>query len=248
MFNKPKIVTLDLEVSPHEGYYWGKKWETDIVSPKGFGKILCFGAKWLKEKVFVKGLIDYRNDQEVRLIRELRELLDEADIVIGQNLKDFDLKWCNTMFLKFGLSPPSPYKVVDTKTEAKKYLKLPSYSLDDMVNYFSLGRKKSTKGFEMWEGCLNGNKSDWRTMKTYCAHDVVLTEKLYLKLLPLISHPNLGMFYGKVVCPRCGSKHFQSRGYDRTSSGTYKRLQCQSCNGWTRSPEKIEKLKLNKPI
>ena len=158
------------------------------------------------------------------------KLINDANIVIGQNLRDFDIKVANARFLFHGMKPPSPYKMVDTKIEAKKYLRLPSNSLDDLSAYFGLGRKQEHEGFPLWTKCLSGDKVAWKKMLSYNRHDVILTEKLYLKLRPFMSsHPNVGMFTDKLVCPKCGSGKIQARGFEVTKTMRYQRYQCQSC-------------------
>jgi len=230
--NKPKILVFDLEVTAHEGYYWGKNWETDIIERIKFGQILSYAAKWLGKRTFVRGWIDYKRNKELRLVKELRELLDKADIVVGQNIKSFDIKWCNAAFLRYDLSPPSPYGVVDTKTEAKKYLYLPSYKLNNIADYFGIGRKMEHEGFPLWTKCIKGDRKAWGKMKKYNKIDVELTEKVFLKLRPFIKSLNLSTLKRDFSCPRCGSDRLQSRGYWITASARYQRFACLDCGGW----------------
>ncbi|NIV35232.1 MAG: hypothetical protein GWN58_38990, partial [Anaerolineae bacterium] len=41
------------------------------------------------------------------------ELLDEADAVVHYNGKKFDIPTLNREFVKYGFTPPSPYKQID---------------------------------------------------------------------------------------------------------------------------------------
>ena len=91
--SKPRTIIFDIEVSPHEGQFWGKKWDTNVVGITHYGQILCFGAKWLGQKTEVIGWPDFKRDKEYNVVKRLREYLDEADLVIGQNHKDFDIKF-----------------------------------------------------------------------------------------------------------------------------------------------------------
>lgn len=229
--SKPKVLLFDLETTAHEGFYWGRNFETSIIENVGYGKILCYGAKWLGKKTIVRGWIDSKNEKNI--VKELWKLLDEADIVCAHNGRAFDIKWCNTKFIQYGLLPPSPYKVVDTKTEAKKYLYLPSYSLDNIADYFRLGRKIKHEGFSMWLQCIQGNRKAWRDMKRYCKQDVDILERVYLKLRPLMeNHPPIGMYKGTMKCDRCGGTNIQSRGKGFTRTKEYKRTRCMSCGKW----------------
>ncbi len=175
---EPKILTIDIETSPIIAYTWGPKWEANLIEVLDQSQILCFSAKWMNGKQITKGLADYKgykndvvNDKEI--IKDIHALLDEADIVITQNGVSFDHKVINARFLAHSLVPPSPYKMVDTKIEAKRYLKLPSYSLDDMGKYFGLGEKIHHDGFDLWKDCIAGDKKSWNLMKKYNARVVV---------------------------------------------------------------------------
>lgn len=170
--------------------------------------------------------------------------MDKAQIIVAHNGKDFDIKIANARFAVLGFTPPSPYKVVDTKTEAKKYLRLPSNKLNDLCDYFGIGRKVEHEGFPLWTKCMSGDSAAWRRMLKYNKQDVVLLEQLYLKLRPwMVSHPNAGMYTIGDVCPKCGSDHMTRQGYSITKTAKYQQWQCQCCGSWARSThsEDIEK-------
>jgi hypothetical protein len=87
---------------------------------------------------------------------------------------------------------------------------------------------------------MAGDRKAWKKMLAYNAHDVLLTEKLYLKLLPwMTSHPNLGLYTDRPVCPRCGSSKINFRGTVRNTTTIYQSFQCQSCGGWGRHGKNI---------
>lgn len=249
---EPKILVVDIETSPIIAYTWGPKWETNIIESIQESQILSFCAKWLNGKTIVKAITDYRGYKkgeldDSKLMADLHKLFDDADVVVTQNGNKFDIKVINSRFLKHGFQPPSPYKMVDTMLEAKKYLRLPSYSLDDMCEYFGIGRKIKHEGFGLWKKCMEGNRSAWRKMKEYNKHDVILTEEFYLKLRPFMrTHPNFSTFSDQHSCPKCNSTNVQSRGYARNSTTAYKRAQCQDCGGWFRYGANIQKLENKK--
>ena len=247
-----KILSLDLETSPIQAYSWGPKYESNLIEFIEHMRILSFSAKWLNGKHITKGWPDYKgykkgvlDDKEIT--KELWNLLDEADIVLAQNGKSYDVKVMNARFAFHNMAPTSPYKTLDTKLEARKYLRLPSYSLNDLCDYFGLGRKKEHEGFSLWLKCISGDKSAWKRMLAYNRHDVVLLEKLYLRLRPWMNHPNLGMYTDKLVCPNCGSGKIQSRGYAISSVTKYKRFQCTNCGKWGRDTKNINTNRLIVP-
>lgn len=246
---EPKILFIDIETSSQKGYFWGSKWETNIIEIIEDAQIICFSAKWLGGQHTTKGLLDYRGykkgvvDDE-NIVTDIHDLLDEADIVVTQNGISFDNKVINARFIKHGLPPPSPYKMIDTKVEAKRYLRLPSYSLDDMCKYFGIGKKMAHEGFELWKDCIAGSKTAWANMKKYNAKDVQLTETLYKKLRPFMkTHPNFSVYSDKNNCPKCGSSNVHARGYTANSSTMFQRAQCNACGGWFRFGKAMMKIK-----
>ncbi len=247
---KIKILIYDLETTPLISYSWGPKWETNLIDIIEQTQILSYSAKWLKGKHITKGLLDYKGYKKGKIddkniVKDIWNLLDQADVIIGQNNKSFDDKIMRSRFLFHKLPPTSPFKQIDTKTEAKKYIRLPSYSLDDMCDYFNIGRKKKHEGFNLWLECMNGNKSAFKRMLDYNKNDVILTEKLYLLLRPyMTTHPNIGILKNSNhVCPRCGGNNLQSRGYAINKTTRYRRIQCTDCGSWSRTTINLQEIK-----
>ena len=249
MNKKPKILFFDIETAPNLAWVWGK-WEQNVIEFDSHWYIIGFSAKWMDGKQITKGLIDYpgygRNkDDDSRIVKDIWKLFDEADIIVAHNGDQFDVKKCNARFSYHSMKPPSPYNTVDTKKVAKKYFNFVSNSLNDLGDFLKLGRKLQTGGFELWKGCMLGNKNSWRLMKKYNAQDVLLLEKVYYHFLPWMkSHPNYGIFIEGEVCPKCGSDKLNSRGLARTISQIYRRAQCRGCGGWCRFKEKKRKYKI----
>lgn len=226
---KPKQKTLlyDIETTPNVSLTWGK-YEQDVIKFVKEWELLCFGAKWLGKPTFIKGRDEYT---EKDLVFELWKLLDEADIVIAHNGVRFDNRKANAKFIEFGLTPPSPYKVVDTKQVAKRYFAFNSNKLDDLGELLKVGRKVKHQGIELWEGCINNDQKSWAIMKKYNKQDVDLLERIYLKLRPwMTNHPILDHGFN---CPNCSSNELQKRGFSINKRFTFQRFQCSSCGAWT---------------
>lgn len=236
--SKVRILTIDIETSPIVAYTWGPKYETNLIEVLDQGQIISFSAKWLDGKQVTMALPDYKGYRpnkldDKRIVKDIHKLLDAADIVVTQNGIDFDIRYINSRFLNYGISPPSPYKQVDTKKEARKITKMPSHSLDDMGKYFKLGHKLEHEGFDLWKKCIAGDKQAWDKMKKYNAQDVRLTEQIYLKLRPFMkSHPNVSLYSELTACPKCDSENVHKQGYHVLTSGRYQKYQCQDCGSW----------------
>jgi len=229
---QPRILLLDIESSPNIAYVWGK-YEQNVIEYVKEWTILCFAYKWLGEKKFYTESAqhnDYANDSEA--VHKLHELFEEADVVVAHNGDRFDIKKINARFIYYGLTPPSPYRTVDTLKEIKRVSSFNSHKLDDLGETLNFGRKEKVD-FSVWKGCMAGDEKAWKTMLKYNVKDVVLLEKLYKRILPYMRHPNYGVYTLDSVCPRCGSKKLQRRGYRYTNTSKFARFQCQNCGGWS---------------
>lgn len=235
----PKILLFDIETAPLRGALWSL-WKQTIGMSQVFSDwyMLTWSAKWLGERrIMGEGLHMYRDPYDDRpIIESLHKLIDEADIVVAHNGDRFDIKKMNTRFIQHGLSPPSPYRTVDTLKVAKRHFAFTSNRLDALGMTLGLGRKLETGGMDLWMRCLEGDKCALRDMLKYNKQDVQLLEDVYLALLPWDKlHPNMGaMLEGEeTVCSKCGSEDLQRRGYSYTQIGKYQRYQCNVCGGWS---------------
>jgi predicted RNA-binding Zn-ribbon protein involved in translation (DUF1610 family) len=143
----------------------------------------------------------------------------------------------NARFAIHGITPPSPYKVIDTLLEARRNFMFTSNSLGDLGQYLDLGKKGDTGGFDLWKSCMAGDIDAWDTMKKYNEQDVVLLEKVYLRLLPFMtSHPNIGVYKEEDVhvCSKCGSQDLEESGESRTSVSVFTQYKCNSCGAYSR--------------
>lgn len=227
-----KILIFDIETTPNLGYVW-QKYQQDVLEYVSEWEMLCFGYKWLGEKETV--VVGLNQFSEEILVRRLWQLFDEADIIIAHNGNSFDVKMCNAKFIEFGLQPPSNYKTIDTKLVARRYFRFNSNKLDDLGHKLGLGRKLQTGGFSLWMGCMAGDKKAWNKMLRYNRQDVLLLEKVYLKLRPWIeNHPNIGLIDegNPDNCENCGHHKLHRRGTRYTSRRRYERLRCTKCGHW----------------
>jgi hypothetical protein len=240
----PKILLLDIETAPSVAYVWSLWSEVnsmDFVAEDWY--ILCWCAKWLGGRTMHRASLpdwheSYKEDPscDYEVMRDLWSMLNEADVVVAHNATRFDVKKVNTRLLLHGFPPPSPYRVVDTLTIARRHFAFTSNKLNDLGRMLGVGEKKATGGFRLWAGCLSGDPAAWKKMVDYCARDVRLLEKVYLALRPYASGlPNMGVYMDRPVCPRCGSSSIQLRGYTYTAVSKFQRFRCNACGSWSRS-------------
>lgn len=232
-----KILYLDIETAPATAYIWGLKTRYVPLSQIAEdGYILCFAAMWegADEVQFFS-----RWDQgHEAMVQAAWDLLDDADIVVHYNGKNFDIPRLNTEFLINRMGPPAPYTQVDLYQTSRQFRVL-SRSMNHMLRLLDLEEKIAHKGMELWTEVMQGVKASQREMEEYNVRDVQVMEELYQQMRPWIrNHPNVALYMDEgeePKCRHCGSENGQWRGVEHTAVQTYRRWQCNDCGAWSRS-------------
>lgn len=236
-----KILLLDIESAPNVVHVWGL-WQQNVGLPQILesGYVLCWSAKWLGEKEVMFDSVHQSSHKT--MLKKIHKLLDEADVVVHYNGKKFDIPTLNKEFVLHGMNPPAPFKQVDLYQVAKSQFKFASNKLTYISKQMGLGEKYlNPHGHELWINCMEGDEEAWEIMQKYNKQDVILLEKLYIKLLPWIkNHPAHGTYQeDKQVCPACGGSHYHRRGYAHAKLLVYPRFQCQDCGKWFKSNKTV---------
>ena len=246
MADSPRIVLWDIETTHNLAAIF--RLFEDYTSHENIIQeryIVCAAWKVLgEEQVHAVSTLDnpklYKKDphNDRHVVEVLHKVLSDADVIIAHNGDQYDIKFAEGRMLAHGLSPLPPIPSIDTLKVAKSRLLLNSNKLDYLAKYLGFGGKVATRN-ELWLRVLQGDQKAIREMVEYNKHDVVLLEKVFLKLRPYAAnHINRQLFGHTDGCPRCGSRHFQSRGTHKAISRTYQRWQCQACGGWWRTAGK----------
>lgn len=246
----PKVLVFDLETSPLKSYTWGL-WQQNVglnmIESEWF--LLSYAAKWLgddPENTFygdLRGIVNKEDD--THLLEEMWKLLDEADIVVTQNGKKFDVKKINARFILNGFQPPSDYKHIDTLQIAKANFGFTSNKLEWMTDKLNVHFKKldhgNFAGFNLWKGMLEDNIEAWKECEEYNKYDVLSLEELYYKLAPWDKkHPNFNLYTENEehVC-RCGSRSIVEYGFAYTGVSKFQRYRCTECGATTRGRKNL---------
>jgi len=240
-----KVLTLDIETSPIQGYVWGL-WQQNlqidrIIEPT---RTLCWAAKWEHEDAVYLGSESFQSHED--MILEIYDLVNEADAIVGYNSQSFDMKHLNREFVELELAPPLKYKNIDLLRVVKTMFKFPSNKLDYVAGVLLDEHKMDTGGFSLWERCLAGDKEAWKQMEEYNIEDVLLTERLYHYLQGWVpAHPNRALWIedqSDPVCPNCGSTHVVRKGIERPARvNAYQRYKCVECGANSRGRSIVKK-------
>lgn len=242
MNDGPKILTLDIETSPHLCYSF-ETWNTNIrpdqiIKPS---RMTCWSAKWLHgDRVLFAS--EFHDGPEAMVVK-MRDLLDAADIVVTYNGDKFDILRLNREFRLLGLVDPSPYISVDLYKVIKKRERWASHKLAYLTEQLELSGKMDNDGWELWlaiEGVYGeeAKRKAWIQMRRYSKRDSLTTEELFVEYRPNITTiPHVALFDDEFVvtdehCPTCNSSNTIRRGWRYTKTRRYPRRYCNDCGRW----------------
>lgn len=239
----PRILTVDIETSPSLAYIWRLFDENIGISQiVDSTEMLCFAAKWYGEKK-VHYFSQYEHGQET-MVKEIYDMMDEADIVVHFNGKRFDVPHINREILLANMTPPSPIRQIDLLQVVRQRFKFTSNKLDYVVQQLGLGAKMH-KGvdFSLWKGCLDNDPDAWRIMEKYNKQDVVVTEKLFDRIKPWLGNlAHVGLYTGvEHCCNICGSENLQKRGFKYSGSSVFQQYVCNDCGAWSQGNKRVAK-------
>ena len=223
----PKILFFDIETAPLKAHLWSM-WQQGV----GLNQIeadwfmLSFCCKWAhSDEVFY---YDQRNAENIEddyeLVLKLWHFLNEADVVVGQNSKRFDVKKANSRFILNGLPKPSTYRQIDTMEIAKRNFGFTSnrleYMTDKLCTEYKKSKHKKFHGHELWSECLKGNLEAWLEMEDYNRLDVLSLEELYNILSSWDNTlPNFDVYVDEIL----DMEEWEEVGFHYTNLGKYKK-------------------------
>jgi hypothetical protein len=232
-----KIFTFDIETAPHLAHVWGV-WKAN-VQPEMIGTetyVLSWAGKWLNQKRTISAsLPDFKSyakqpENDKALIQSLVHQLNDADIVVGHNIRRFDLSIINARCLVHGIARPTPAAVIDTLEVAKSF-RFPHKSLKGLAKSLNLDSQKGDPGgINTWMDIIRDrDPAAWDRMVKYNRLDVEVNEQLYLKMRPWIkNHPAVEAF----GCPVCGSTEFVKKQKPFHFGGIPRQVHsCKDCGG-----------------
>jgi hypothetical protein len=192
----PRVLYVDIETKPIKAWVWGtfdQNIPLEMVIEDW--SVLSWSAKWAGAPESEVMYMDNRKKKgsalmnDKALLKPLWKLMDEADIIIGQNSDRFDLPKLNARFIENKMGCPSEFVSIDTYKMAKKF-GFTSHKLAYMTTKLNKKYKKQDhkefQGFKLWDECIKGNSKAWKSMETYNQYDVLSLEELFLQLAEFI--------------------------------------------------------------
>jgi hypothetical protein len=248
----PKMMSLDIETAPQKGYFWGRFNQNiganQVIensymlswAAKDFnGHDVEFDSLFINQDAYWEDPTD-----DKRIVKSMFEVLDEADIIIAHNGDNFDIKKIIARGVIHGLTPPSPFRKIDTLKIARRECKFDSNRLDELDNYLGVPGKDDTGGMQLWIDCMGGVPEAWEKMLKYNIQDIRVLEDVYKKIRHYDSkHPNIGQYYrdGKRRCTVCGSAAVvMTGGVSHTNASIFQEAVCGFCTHPLRIPKSIK--------
>ena len=241
----PSVLVMDIETLPIVAYTWGT-WDVNINKEQIIKDwaVLSWSAKWLDDPRMMSDILtpaEIAKRDDKRIVKSLWQLFDDADVIIAQNGRKFDLPKMNTRFWIYRMPRPSSYKIIDTLDCAKRAFSMTYNSLDYLGEYLGLGRKLKTD-FQLWIDCDNGDKDALARMREYNENDVTLLEEVYLRMRPYIpNHPSYAI-YDKIVgvCPVCLDPNITEIGLYTANVRQYPEFRCGKCGSLWHSTKYVK--------
>jgi DNA polymerase III epsilon subunit-like protein len=233
----PKIIIFDIETAPmlvaSFGLYPDKLDHSWIVQD---WFMICAAWKELGSKKVEAAWITRKGDDK-KLVKTLRDALAEADIVVGHNIKNFDLKKLNARLIYHRLDPLPQIQVVDTLDASKRYAANVSNRLDYLSNHL-LGQGKMQTSYGLWLRAMNADTEAVAEMVKYNKIDVIRNEEYYNVIRPYMrQHPHRGAMQGKSrfhSCPHCGSNNIVLSKTRYTAAGLIRyQKKCKDCHAYS---------------
>lgn len=183
----PKVLILDIETRSLTVKTFGLRDQNiGLEQVVDDGGILCWSAKWLgSDKVFFEETKGVKSKEKV-ILKKLKKLMDEADIILGQNSQSFDVPIVMGLFLYYDLiDDVREFRQIDTLRMSRSKYKFLSHKLQYMSGKLCEIKKQTHAkfpGMSLWMEYEAKNPAAFAEMKKYNMADVQATEELFLKL------------------------------------------------------------------
>lgn len=245
---RKRVLTLDIERLPGrarhqhrgltiEGDFWDLSgWKHTIgyrLPPSSvveWPRTICVAWRWYGETR--TEFASEWGDGPERMLERVWDAYDQADVLYGHNLAGFDTKHLNTGWRDLGLPPPSPFKIVDTLTEARRTFGDESMQLAALTERLGIDTKTDAYQVAVARAAVAGDKAAQRKLRAYNVGDIAASEALVDRLrgwIPNHPHNLSGSPETGPTCNQCWGDNLAPNGERLASQMAYPLFRCQDC-------------------
>lgn len=120
------------------------------------------------------------------LIKDVIAKLNEFDVVLTWYGSRFDFPFLNTRAFKHNLTPPRREFRRDLCLAARGFGKLRNNRLYNWEKYLFGETNKTFLDFQVWIEAIRGDKKSINDIVHHCEMDVLSTERIYKRVLPVL--------------------------------------------------------------
>jgi uncharacterized protein YprB with RNaseH-like and TPR domain len=154
------------------------------------GSVLCASVKPFGKKPYTFKVKAVGND--VKVIRDLKDALEEYHCWLGYYSKGFDIPFVNTRLLKWGYAPIESRHHIDLFFTLKPKTKMSSKSLGRFASLLGTEEQKMGVPQNVWSEMGFKLEENMPIMVDRCESDTIVLENLYVKTKHLIREVKRG--------------------------------------------------------
>jgi len=165
------MLVFDIENRPLSYWYDGNP----------TAEVTLIAATWAGEETDAK-VFSMRRGGNRRILQGFRPLYEEADVVIGHNIRRHDLPILNGAYIEQGMEPLGPKLTIDTLRDLIGWKDIPK-SLEYLADWLECPFPKFHMTQSSWRKANRLEMAGLRLAEERCAIDVKATEWVYHELL-----------------------------------------------------------------
>lgn len=123
-----------------------------------------------------------KRSDDSELAAKVIDVLQGCHVLYAHNGRDFDMRFINSIALKYGL-PRIRAKLIDPVQVARRQYRIGSNALGNLANFLGLDESKMPVPPDTWRFALMDNdKASWDTLRERCRSDVRLLNQVAAKV------------------------------------------------------------------
>lgn len=195
-------------------------------------RTICLAYRWYGEEK-IHFLAEWQPGGWEQMHREVWNVYDRAQIVVGHNVVNFDSKKLLGGWAQLGLGEPSPWKSADTLTYARR-LGYESNTLGALCDRFGIPSKKGHYDADVARAAADGDAEAQAIITDYNCGDVEASTWLYDRLRGhMPGHPHVmvpGEDGDTLRCNQCRSTNLERTGIRLANRIAYTLYRCRDCS------------------